>query len=128
MATATGRYPNAGWYLRNCRDAFRVTAAGHRFRMGHHGSRGEYGPDGDRYVKPWRREFLDALDRRMNAYGGLPVVTAKWRRLDDDWQRNVRQFAYRVNTPRLVVRIRECPPEYRVRLAHRLTDPTTEVW
>jgi hypothetical protein len=128
MTTATDHYPNAGWYLRNCREAFRVTAAGHRFRMGHAGEYGEYGPDGDRYVKPWRREFLDALDRRMNAHGGLPVATAKWRRLDPDWQASVWRLARAVNTPRLVVRIAECPKEYRVRLAHRLTDPTTEVW
>ncbi len=127
--TATERYPNAGWYLRNCREAFRITDAGGRFQMGHHGVFGEYGPEGgDGYVKPWRREFLDALDRRINARGGLAVATAKWRRLDPDWQRAALQLAGRVNTPRLIVRSPECPKEFRARLAHRLTDPKEEGW
>ena len=123
---ATERYPSAGWYLRNCLEAFRITDAGGRFRMGRAGWYGEYGPEGDGYVKPWRREFLDALNRRMNAYGGLSVAVAPWRRLGADWQRTVWQFARRVNTPRLIVRIAECPLEYRRRLVHRLTDPRGE--
>ena len=41
--------------------------------------------------------------------------------------RALRLFADRVNTPRLIVREQECPRRYRARLAHRLTDPTTEV-
>ena len=121
------RYPHAGWYLRNCREAFRVTDAGGRFYMGHDTSE-EYGPEGDGYVKPWRQEFLDALNRRMSAHGGLPVATAKWRRLEAEWWWSVYRLAHAVNTPRLVVRVSECPKEYRARLAHRLTDPRTEEW
>lgn len=45
------------------------------------------------------------------------------RKLDDDWQRNAYQTAQRVNTPRLIVRVSEVAPEFRTRLAHRLTKP-----
>lgn len=37
----------------------------------------------------------------------------------DDW-RHLRLFAHNINTPRLIVRERECPPRYRARLANRL--------
>lgn len=117
-------YPNAGWYLRNCREAFRITDGGGRFRMGHHGSHGEYGPEhGDPYVKSWRQEFLDALNRRINVKGALPVATATWRRLESYWYWGAWRLARKVNTPRLRVYITETPLEFRARLAHRLTDP-----
>ena len=37
----------------------------------------------------------------------------------DDW-RHLRLFAHNINTPRLIVRERECPMRLRARLAHRL--------
>ena len=37
----------------------------------------------------------------------------------DDW-RHLRLFAHNINTPRLIVRERECPPRLRARLANRL--------
>lgn len=39
----------------------------------------------------------------------------------DDW-RHLRLFAHSINTPRLIVRERECPRHLRSRLAHRLSD------
>ncbi len=69
VITAQERYPAAGWYLRNAREAFHLTDAGGRFSMGPHGEYGEYGPEGDQYIRSWRLEFLTALDRRINAKG-----------------------------------------------------------
>ncbi len=42
----------------------------------------------------------------------------------DDW-RHLRLFAHNINTPRLIVRERECPTRLRGRLAHRLSDNAT---
>lgn len=44
-----------------------------------------------------------------------------WRKLDDDWQNAARRIARAVNTPRLVVREREAPREFRARLRHRFS-------
>lgn len=43
-----------------------------------------------------------------------------------DYYRHLRQLAYRINTPRLIVRAREVPARYRERLRARLTWPEGE--
>ena len=119
-------YPHAGWYLQNVREAFRITDAGGRFYMGRRELGMEYGPPGDRYVRPWRVEFLGALHRRINSKGGLPVATATWRRLDPDWQRAAVRDARRINdagTRRICVYATEITTDnWRQRFAHRFAD------
>ncbi len=126
LIAAQERYPSAGWYLRNAREAFRLTDAGGWFSMGRHEEYGEYGPEGDRYIRSWRREFLAALDRRINAKGGLPIATASWRKLDPDWQRHARVDADRINragTQRLRVAVTEITTDdWRQRFRHRLEE------
>jgi hypothetical protein len=118
MAPAAARYPQAGVYLRAAQRAFARTAQGGTIRL--------FWSDAGYDAAGWRREFLAALDRRINAKGALPVATARWRKLDADWQRGTWQFSRRVNTPRLIVRVREAPAEWRAKLAHRLTRPDEE--
>ena len=116
-ASCAGRYPMAGWYLRNVCEAFRITDAGGAFTMGRYGF--EYGGSG--HDRPWRREFLAALDRRINAKGGLPVAVERWRKLDPDYERHARLEARAIQTPRLRVYRHNAPREWQrePRLAHR---------
>lgn len=50
----------------------------------------------------------------------MPVNGKYPARASDDAWRHLRLFAYNINTPRLIVRERECPQRFRARLAHRL--------
>lgn len=109
-------YPDAGWYLRNCRQAFALAAADESFIF----CGQTLTPDG------WRREFLGALDRRINAKGELPVAGAKWRKLDPDWQRWTWRVSLDVNTPRLRVYRSTVPRDLLARLARRLSDHTED--
>lgn len=40
-----------------------------------------------------------------------------------DYERSTSHIARKVNTPRLIVRVSECPKEFREQLAHRLSRP-----
>jgi hypothetical protein len=72
------------------------------------------------------RDFRNGLHARINS--GVPR-SAPWapppprgRKDDPDWQRAAHQLAARVNTPRLLVRVHECPAEFRARLSERLSN------
>lgn len=68
--------------------------------------------------------FRQALDKKIShREAGRECAHYNWRKLCPDWQRAAYQTAQRVNTPRLIVREREVPLEFRARLAHRLTRP-----
>jgi hypothetical protein len=62
-----------------------------------------------------------ALSIRDNGFL-WPMQTARdpGRKWSEDWQRETRRLANAVNS-RIVVRERDCPKEFRSRLAHRLT-------
>jgi hypothetical protein len=74
-----------------------------------------------------RWEFLEGVHDRINQAvpyrlrGHVEPRLPRWRKLSLDWQRAALQLARRVNTPRLIVRENEVPPEFRRRLAGRLT-------
>jgi hypothetical protein len=65
------------------------------------------------------REFRDGMHDRINRHLTGFGHGRKW---SNDWQRAVMQTASRVNTPRLIVRVREVPMHLRARLAHRLEE------
>lgn len=66
----------------------------------------------DEVLKEFRDGLADRINRNIPGYG-------QGRKWGSDWQRWVGQFARKVNTPRLIVRVTEAPPVYRERLAHR---------
>jgi hypothetical protein len=60
----------------------------------------------------FRRCLMDKINREDRRTG---------RKHSEDWQRETRRLAARVNS-RLIVRPRDVPAEYRDRLSHRITD------
>lgn len=84
---------------------------------------------GSRRGSEIRREFLRGLHDRINtgvpyrliggAFSRFPRQGRKW---GEDWYSDMRFATRRVNTPRLLVRSIEVPPEIRRRLAHRFSD------
>jgi hypothetical protein len=67
-------------------------------------------------AREWLRWFQDCLMRKIASHEPAPTG----RKHSDTWQLECERLARAVNTPRLIVRY--CPiPEYRERLAHRLT-------
>lgn len=69
---ANPHYRYVGWYLRHCREAFRMAKAGIPFLLGDWPPRPIVG------LTVWRREFMDALDRRINFKGRLDQSGRKW--------------------------------------------------
>lgn len=63
-------------------------------------------------LRELRYGMHDRINRHIPGHG----IGRKW---DQNWQRAALQTALAVNTPRLIVRY--CPPDFRVRLAHRIT-------
>jgi hypothetical protein len=64
-------------------------------------------------LRDMRSGLHDRINLHLAGYG-------KGRKWSSDWQRAVGQCARRVNTPRLIVRAPEVPPDLRARLAHRI--------
>lgn len=75
-----------------------------------------------------RRAGWPEADRHTHGIAYLNHRGQLARKWAGDWQRHVYQFAMRVNTPRLIVRLVGCPEarEFAGRLAHRLTMPEDE--
>jgi hypothetical protein len=63
------------------------------------------------------RQMRNAMADRIN--GHIPGY-GHGRKWSADWQRAAGDVAYRLNGRRIVTRERDCPPELRARLAHRL--------
>ena len=105
-------YPCPGWYLKNCREAFRITREGGMFLFGKW-------PQRRMNAETWRREFLGALDRRINAKGGLWDIG---RKKDPDYQTDLRRDADDLRRHlRDRVRIYQFrTPDFRRRFAHHL--------
>ena len=75
----------------------------------------------------WMGTELDKREARQKLTWLVNVAINRKANIPDhetDW--NIVRLARAVNTPRLVVRERECPLKYRARLAHRLTHPEDE--
>ena len=65
-------------------------------------------------------EFTAGLEDRINRHVRGYGVGRKW---SAHWQTEVLRVARAVNTRRQLVHARDVPPEFRARLAHRLTGP-----
>ena len=87
--------------------------------------------DSKRMIDPysgWTRDELDKEQAQRKLSWLVNVAINRKAGIADterDW--SLIRFAYNVNTPRLIVRERECPKRYRARLAHRLIRPEDEL-
>jgi hypothetical protein len=111
----TWQYQHVGWYLRNSKQAFALARRGVPFNFG------PWPKTEVKSLEQWQRMFRTALDRRINAKAGPDAP--RGRKDDQRWQNDVYRLSQAVNTPRLIVRERDVPVEYRKRLDHRTTKP-----
>lgn len=76
---------------------------------------GHFDQRADEILRELRRGMHDRINRHIAGYG----VGRKWA---SDWWWPTWRLSRDVNTRRLVVRVRQCPKEFRARLAHRLSE------
>ncbi|TAK06521.1 MAG: hypothetical protein EPO39_08710 [Candidatus Manganitrophaceae bacterium] len=111
--TTKWTYPFVKEYLRFVRKAFEITRAGGQIKI--------RWSDRPMDLRAWRKEFIDALDRRITKYGGLD---GRGRKFDPDWQLWMRRDRHRLEDIRKRVRVyqfetKEMRRWYGHLLAHR---------
>ena len=110
-------YPKHSEYLASCRKAFEITASGGTVKL--------FWDSSPLDAAGWKREFLRALHRRINAKEGPYDI---WRKQMPDYQLCMARDRARLREIRRRVRVYEFEtPEMRKRFGHLLSGYDWEI-